>query len=423
MRDLFHEIYESMKRNKLRTCLTGFAVAWGIFMLIVLLGAGNGIMNAFSEQSTAFASNTIMFGGNYTSMPYDGLKAGRRITLQDKDLEILYSKQFEDIVDAVSPTIYTSVQARYEKKSFVLELQGDYPSIAYMNRYQLLGGRFINESDLRNRKKVVVLPSDIAERLLPDGVDATTLIGKRIRMDNFMFLVVGIIKPDEMSDSSLAIAPFTTTRMIFTETVGSYINHISFSFHGLKTMKDSDAFEEKLRTVINSLHRAAPEDTRTIWIWNRFSQNLQMQKATDMLDISLWLIGLFTLLSGVVGVSNIMLISVKERTHEFGIRKAIGAKPWSILRLIISESVIITAIFGYIGMFLGLLTCEILDKTIGQQSMEFMGGEVSLLVNPTVGLDIAIEATMVLIVAGTLAGMFPAMKASKVRPIEALRAE
>lgn len=421
MKDLLLEIYESIRRNKLRTCLTGFAVSWGIFMLIVLLGAGKGIMNSFQSQSIDFASNTIMFGGSYTSKPYDGLKAGRRITLQDKDVDLVSNRLFTENIDQTAPIISSEVTARIGSHTVTLKLEGNLPAIKDMDKYQLLGGRFINELDIKYSRKVVVLPSDVAEKLLPDGSDPTELIGRRVRMNTFMFLVIGIIKGDAMSDSSMAIAPFTTIRKIYKP--GNDINVIVFSFHGLKSIKDSEDFETGLRAGINSLHRAAPDDTRSIWIWNRFSQNLQMQKATNILQISLWIIGLFTLLSGVVGVSNIMLISVKERTHEFGIRKAIGAKPWSILKLIVSESIIITSLFGYIGMFLGLMTCEILDKTLGQQSMDFMGSSVTILKNPTVGLDIALEATAVLIIAGTLAGLFPARKASKVRPIEALRAE
>ena len=174
---------------------------------------------------------------------------------------------------------------------------------------------------------------------------------------------------------------------------------------------------------MNTAHKAAPDDNSAIWVWNRFTQNLQMNKGTDIIRTGLWIIGLLTLLSGIVGVSNIMLITVKERTHEFGIRKAIGASPWSITRLILAESITITAIFGYIGMFFGLVACEILDMTVGNSSVSILGQEITMFVNPTVGVDVAIEATLVLIISGAIAGLVPAMNAAKVRPIEALRAE
>ncbi|MBO6238810.1 MAG: ABC transporter permease, partial [Bacteroidales bacterium] len=237
----------------------------------------------------------------------------------------------------------------------------------------------------------------------------------------FSYRVVGITKADRMSDSNLIYAPLTTVKTIYGK--GQEIDDITFTFHGLDSEQANEAFEEQYRATVNLRHRAAPDDRRAIWIWNRFMQNLQMNKGRNILSTALWIIGLFTLLGGIVGVSNIMLITVKERTHEFGIRKAIGAGPWDIMKLILAESVSITAFFGYVGMLLGMLTCLLLDKTLGQSSMSVMDEQISMLVNPTVGLDVAVGATVVLIVAGTLAGLFPARKAAQVRPIEALRAE
>jgi putative ABC transport system permease protein len=201
------------------------------------------------------------------------------------------------------------------------------------------------------------------------------------------------------------------------------VDEITFTFNGLETEEENEAFEERLRAIVNTAHKAAPDDNSAIWIWNRFTQNLQMNQGTDIIRTGLWIIGLLTLLSGIVGVSNIMLITVKERTHEFGIRKAIGASPWSITRLILAESITMTALFGYVGMFFGLVACEILDMTVGNSSVSILGQEITMFVNPTVGVDVAIEATLVLIISGAIAGLVPALNAAKVRPIEALRAE
>ena len=421
MRDIFREILSSLRRNKLRTCLTGFAVSWGIFMLIVLLGAGNGLMNSFLTDSGNFASNTMMVGGGWTSKPYDGMKAGRRIRLEDRDIDLTGGKAFEDVVDDVTSTVGLGVMVSYRDKSFNGYIEGNFPARQKMEKIELLTGRFINEKDIRECRKVVVLPSNCVSSLLGEAHSAEDLTGCVVKVSNIAFTVVGVFKTDEMRNDNLFYAPYTTVKTIYAR--GKYIDDLTFTFHGLKTEKENEEFEKRYKAVVNATHRAAPDDNSAIWIWNRFTQNLQMNKATGILNIALWIIGLFTLLGGIVGVSNIMLITVKERTHEFGIRKAIGASPAAINKLIITESVTITAIFGYVGMILGLLCCEWLDATVGHSTVELMGQQISMLKNPTVGVDVAVEATLVLIVAGTLAGFFPARKASKIKPIEALRAE
>ena len=443
MKDLFTEIWESIRRNKLRTCLTGFAVSWGIFMLIVLLGAGNGLMNAFLRGGQGIATNTMSVYPGRTSKPYDGLKEGRRIELDDKDVELTSGKLFSQYVDKVVATVGTSVQVSYGKKYVSGYIEGNYPSRKDMDRIDLQSGRFINDNDIKNSRKVVVLPQNMAENLLggegtiatgaqmgsihlgAEGsgkkVDPASLIGKYVKIGGLAWQVVGITKSDMTRNDNLFYAPFPTVKTVYGK--GKAIDDLTFSFHGLDTEAANDAFEKEYRAAVNLSHRAAPDDERALWIRNRLKQNMQMNKGTRILNIALWIIGLFTLLGGIVGVSNIMLITVKERTHEFGIRKAIGASPWSITKLIMTESVSITAVFGYVGMFLGMLACKLLDQTVGQSSVSLMDEQIAMLVNPSVGLDVAIEATLVLIIAGSIAGFFPARKAAMVRPIEALRAE
>ena len=442
MRDVFTEIWESIRRNKLRTCLTGFAVSWGIFMLIVLLGAGNGLMNAFMRGGEGLSTNVMQVGGGRTSKPYDGLKEGRRIWLDERDVALTGGEVFADHVDQVISSVSTSATVSYGKKHFSGSIEGNFPARQQMDKIEILYGRFLNDKDIKESRKVVVLPENQAEILLgnevrdsgarfvggvkPDinsgkKVDVQDLIGKYVRIGDFSYRVVGIAKTNEESNSNTVYAPYTTIRTIYGK--GQEIDDITFTFHGLDSEAENEEFEKQYRATMNLRHRAAPDDRRALWIWNRFTQNLQMNNARNILSTALWIIGLFTLLGGIVGVSNIMLITVKERTHEFGIRKAIGASPWGIMKLILAESVTITAFFGYVGMFLGMIACMILDKTVGQSSVSIMDTQIAMFVNPTVGLDVALEATLVLIIAGSIAGLFPARKASRVRPIEALRAE
>ena len=420
MRDVFIEIWESVRRNKLRTCLTGFAVAWGIFMLIVLLGAGNGLMNALMGAAGRISVNSMMVGGGYASLPYGGYQSGRPIQLEARDVDLI-TRAFASNVDEVTATIYFSNTAVYGDNNSSVTMQACYPQLLEMEGLKLKYGRFVNLKDLQESRKVVVISEDMAEILAGSKSRIPSMLGKMVRFGGIGFKVIGILKSDMSTSTRSVYAPFTSVRTIFNR--GKYVDEITFTFHGLESEEQNEAFENKLRALLNTTHGAAPEDKSATWIWNRFTQSMQMDKGTDIIRTALWVIGLLTLLSGIVGVSNIMLITVKERTHEFGIRKAIGASPWSITRLILAESISITAFFGYIGMFFALVACEVLDKTVGQSSMSVLGEQISMFVDPTVGVDVAVEATLVLIISGAVAGLFPARKAAKVRPIEALRAE
>jgi len=422
MRDVFVEIWESVRRNKLRTCLTGFAVAWGIFMLIVLLGAGNGIMNMAQGNMEGLNVHTMEVYGSTTSKPYGGFKQGRRIELDENDLRLTAGPAFADHIDDVSATLSQSgFRMTYGKRYFDVGMTGVYPDYAGQNQMEILAGRFINRLDIDNFRKVIVITHMQARNFLGGKENYDALIGQRVKIGNLSFRIVGVRHGAENENDSEIFTPYTTLRGIFSKS--NKIDMLSFTFHGLETEEDNEAFEKEYRQVMNRYHGAAPDDERAIWIFNNFTMNMQMDKGRNILEVFLWVIGIFTLLSGIVGVSNIMLITVKERTHEFGIRKAIGAGPWSVMKLIIAESVSITAFFGYIGMVLGMLACEVLDSTVGAKPIEVLGESINIMQNPSVGLDVAIEATMLLIIAGTLAGLIPASKAAKVKPIEALRAE
>ena len=419
MRDVFVEIYSTVRRNKLRTALTGFAVAWGIFMLIFLLGAGNGLINAMMLQSDRFLDNSMMVGGGSTSKPYDGLKEGRRIQLDDADMAVT-SRNFPDNVDETGGSLDQSGLTISCGPNYVSgTLTGVFPNEIKVNKKEMLYGRFINRFDIEQKRKVLVLSEDDARELLPVGTER--LVGRYVDVDSVAFRVVGVYKADRSGMNKSAFTSFTAFRTIYNK--GDDVGTIVFSFKGLDTQEANDAFESQYRARINRNHRAAPDDESAVWIWNRFTQNLQMNTGVALIRTALWVVGLFTLLSGIVGVSNIMLITVKERTREFGIRKAIGAKPSSILRLIITESVVITTFFGYIGMVFGVAANEYMDATIGRTKVSSGLFEATMFYDPTVGIDVCVAATAVMVLAGTLAGLIPARKAARIRPIEALRAE
>ena len=416
MIDFIQEIYGTIRRNKLRTALTGFAVAWGIFMLIVLLGAGNGLLNAFEQQSGNMAMNSFQIWPGQTSMPYQGLKEGRNIKLTEKELD-LTRQMTEHVTHASAILQQGGVNLSYKQDHLSIQLTGVMPNYPETNGLQLKEGRFINQSDMKGKRKVIVVHEKTAEMLL--GQEKPQAIGKYILASGIAYQIVGIYTTPMEEFSPTAYLPYTTLQLIYNK--GDGVGSLVFLTKDINDLPASETFEKEYRTAISKVKQFDAEDRSAIWVSNRFKQYLQQQTASDLLRTSIWVIGIFTLLSGIVGVSNIMLITVKERTHEFGIRKALGAKPHSILTLIIAESVTITTLFGYIGMIAGIAVTEYMNKVAGEQVMDIGVASATVFVNPTVDLHIAIQATLTLIIAGTLAGFFPARKAVMIRPIEALR--
>ena len=419
MTELIKEIWSTSKRNKLRTSLTGFAVAWGIFMLIFLLGAGNGLINAQLQQSTRFLANSMRVFPGETSKAYKGLKEGRSITLNDRDI-LISNQTYGQYVDDVGGRLEQyNVNINYGDNYVASQsLVGVAPTHPKIDKTELIAGRFINEIDMKDQRKNVVLSRSQAKEL---SKDYRSLVGKNVKISNLNFQVVGIYKDDESRNNTDAFIAYSTIKTIYAK--GDDAGSLEFTIKNLKTQEDNEQFEKNYRASINNNHQAAPDDDRTIWLWNRYMDNIQMNQGIAIMQTALWIVGLFTLLSGIVGVSNIMLITVKERTREFGVRKAIGAKPWSILKLIITESIIITSFFGYIGMVCGVAANEIMDATIGHTTVDTGLFKAAMFVNPTVGIGTCIGATIAIVIAGTIAGLIPAIKAARIRPIEALRAE
>jgi hypothetical protein len=405
MFDLLREIKQALTNNKVRTALTGLAVAWGIFMLIVLLGMSRGVTNAFAEQFAADNSRVINIYNGTTSKAFKGYQEGRSIYLKSRDMPAVMSRDKQH-VDAViaSKSIDTAVVST--PLNYTSGLLGHFPSELKTARLEMLSGRFLNQSDLDNNRKVIVLSKENADKLFGKNVGA---VGKRVDSMGFSWLVIGVY--DHRWERSSYI-PFTTAMLLSGN--DDKVSDMRVAMKNVETLADGEAVENNVKSTLAGRHDFSPSDNSAVYIWNRFSNYLTQLSAMNILTVAVWIIGIFTLLSGIVGVSNIMFVSVRERTHEIGIRRAIGAKPRAILMQIVAESVVMTTVFGYVGVVLGMIVTGIID--IVTRNMEFLS-------NPTVNLSIALEVTVVLIIAGAIAGLFPAIKATKVKPVEALRDE
>ena len=405
MFDLINEIWQTMRTNKLRTALTGISVAWGIFMLIILLGISKGVLTSFQSSSLAQNPNKITVYPGSTSMPYKGLKEGRYIQLRDRNLDEIKNDNPHDVASATaemnqSGTISTPLDY------IITSYSGVFPGTEKMLQLPMIYGRFINEKDLNDMRKVIVLNKKDAETLFKN---ISSSIGKTVDVNGIAFTLVGIYEHEWRSGTFI---PYTTARALsgFDDKVYS----IQVDIKGVKNMEDAERVERNIKSTLAKYNQFNPDDESAVWMWNRFSSYLNSQEAAGVLNTAMWVIGLLTLITGIVGVSNIMFVSVRERTHEIGIRRAIGARPHNILLQVIIESVAMTTLFGYIGILLG---------TIGNEIMAQVFADGDFIKDPRVDLSLAIEVTVVLIVSGALAGIFPAMRALKIRPVEALRTE
>lgn len=416
MRDLLQEILSTVMRNKLRTVLTGLSVAWGIFILIVLLGAGNGLIHAFELNSGNVVMNSVKVYPGTTTKPWQGMQEGRNVELEQEDCRLTAVRFPDNIMEVGATVSQNAVDITYGKDHVSITLEGVMPSLVQIEGIKLVEGRFINQLDMQENRKVMVLHKKTVEMLFP----RESALGKMIKVNGLAFKVVGIYDDQNFFSPSVYV-PYNTLSLLYAK--GNLVDNLMFTTRGLTDEKTNDRFEDDFRTMLAHRHQFDASDNGAVWIWNRFTQYLQQQQATSILHIAIWVIGIFTLISGIVGVSNIMLITVRERTHEFGIRKALGASPFSILRLIIAESVLITTFFGYVGMVAGILATEYMDRLFGQQTVDVGVFSATVFHNPTVDISVAIQATLTLIIAGTLAGFFPARKAVMIRPIEALRAD
>ncbi len=414
--DSIREIGTTIKTNKLRTFLTGFSIAWGIFMLIFLLGAGNGLRNGIESNFSRRAKNTISIWPGATSMPYKGLPVDRSIKFDQKDFNLI--KRLPE-VDYISAQINRRSIISYNKEYGSWSTLGVHPGAAYINNIDMStgSGRFVNEIDIERKRKVIVINSEMQDILFK----GENPLGKYVTAQGIAFLVIGVYKDETGRTNVPSYIPFTTAQSLYNQNYG--IDRIDFTVVGLKTEAQNEAFIEKFRQQMGALHNFDPKDKSAVSMWNTAADSMQTAQVFDAITLFIWVVGILSLIAGVVGVGNIMLITVKERTREFGIRKAIGASPASILRLVLLESILITAVFGYLGMVFGVGVTEIANSITEAMAQTQEAGTPVVFKNPTVDIGIVFQATLVLIVAGVTAGSIPAIRAVRVSPVEAMRAE
>jgi putative ABC transport system permease protein len=405
-KEKWYEIFATLQKNKLRTVLTSFSVAWGIFILIVLLGSGNGLQNGVTKQFEQDATNSLWVYQGETSMAYRGLKPGRRIEFDNQDYEATKSEIKE--TEAISSTLFIWKQRNlaYKNEYGIFGIVSVHPGTKQLENVTIEEGRFISDLDVKMSRKSVAISYIVKDALFKEEDP----IGKYMKINNIPFKVVGVFRDPNERDNNRVYIPISTGQKVFTG--GTEINNVAITIPA-EMMDESAAVEQKLRESFAKRHTFDIDDKRAIYINNNLQEFKKFQGLFSGIRIFVWIIGIGTIISGIVGVSNIMIIVVKERTHEIGVRKALGATPNSIVGLILLESVFITSVAGYFGLVAGVGLLELLAPHL----------KSDFFVNPEADIRIAIGATFLLIISGVLAGLIPSRKAASIKPIDALREE
>ncbi len=405
--DKWQEIYSTIQKNKLRTVLTGFSVAWGIFMLIILLGSGYGLENGVRKEFEGDATNTLWVNQGITSMAYKGYKPGRFIRFKNEDFN--ETKKVRD-VEHISGrfTIWENNTLSYKNEYGSFDIFCTHPGYGIVESLQPIKGRFLNDMDIEQYRKVTSIGRLVADALFK-GEEP---LGKYIKVAGIPFKVVGVFDdPGGDRDLSRIYIPLTTGQMVFNRT--NEIGTLTMTV-GDASVQRSEEMVSQIRNDLAKRHHFDPEDQRAVFIWNNVENYMKFMNLFANIRLFIWVIGIGTIIAGIVGVSNIMMIVVKERTKEIGIRKSMGATPVSIIALILQESIVITGFAGYLGLVMGVGLLELFSKYVPASGY---------FANPEVNINVALGATLLLIVAGALAGFVPARKAAAVKPVVALRDE
>lgn len=418
-RDRWQEIWSSLTKNKLRTSLTAFGVFWGIFMLMVMLGSGSGLKNGVMNGMGDFATNSVFMWSRSTTVPYKGLPRNRWYNFKNDDIQVL--KDNIEELELLSPRLEgndhrSGNNVVRNDKAGAFSLFGDYPEWNLIDPANIVQGRFINATDIEQKRKVAVIGKRVLEILFEKDEDP---LGKYIRINGIYFQVVGVFTPKNANinfggDKEQSIhMPFTTMQQAF-----NYGDIVGWFAMTSKPGVEVNVVERKAIKILKERHKVAPEDDRAIGFFNLAKEFKQMTGLFGGISALIWVVGIGTLLAGVIGISNIMLVIVKERTKEIGIMRALGASPGYIIMQIISESVFLTTLAGYAGMVFGILLIELIDRNLPPPS-----GRDTMFLHPTIDFQVALTALVILVFAGVIAGLIPARKAVSMKPIDALRYE
>ncbi|MFT6065565.1 MAG: putative ABC transport system permease protein [Polaribacter sp.] len=407
--DTWQEIYGSIRKNKVRTSITIIGVLWGIFLLVVLLGAARGMENGFNKLFGNFATNSVFVWTQATDTPFKGFQEGRRFQLTMNDIDVLKS-EYANEIRLLAPRNQTNNLVVHNFKSGDFKVSGDYPVLDQIQKKQLLYGRFLNENDILSTAKVTVISEDMYKQLFDIGVNP---IGAYIKINSINYKVIGVYKPSNTIDfdGDCAYIPFTTYKKVY-----NTANKVDWMMITANEGTNIEQMEKDILLTLKGLHKVHPDDERAFGSVNLGKEIGKVTGFLTGMQFLTWFVGIATLIAGVFAIGNILLITVKERTQEIGIRRALGATPKSIRQQIILESVFLTTIAGMLGIILGGFVLFLIDYQVS-------GNPDIPLINPTVNIPIIMIAFATLVVLGTLIGLIPAHMATLVRPIEALREE